>query len=322
MQNTLRPETIQRIARRASPSSSAASGPAGCSLPADAKTVPSRAISASVSPNAPERRSSCPAVAICQRRTTFSRYARCMFTPRVSAASPRASRLEATSTSCTDVTPSPPSSSGIGAVKYPLCLTRGEAVEGEAPVAVVGAQRAARSCARASRRAPRGARRTRFWLSVRETSCLLLVWLNRRVEASGWRRFRGRRQPLPSWSRSRHVHRDGDAVRDHVEDGRAPLCALDDLPQLLLGRVALRRGTRRGSARSRCGARPTGRARPARPCRPRASTRPRSGGRRGRRRRRRATWSGRRRARAAGASAGIRARCRCRAGSPARRRRS
>ena len=61
-----------------------------------------------------------------------------MFTPRVSEASPRASRLDATSTSCTDVTPRPPSSSGIGAVKYPLCLTAGEALEGEAPVAVVG----------------------------------------------------------------------------------------------------------------------------------------------------------------------------------------
>ena len=107
-----------------------------------------------------------------------------------------------------------------------------------------------------------------------------------------------------SWSRRRHVHRDGDAVRDHVEDGRALLCARDDLPQLLLRRVDLRRGRRRGSARSRCGTRPRGRVRPARPCRLRASTPPRSGGRRGRRRRRRARWSGRRRARAAGTRPG------------------
>src|SRR4029453_17560693 len=40
-------------------------------------------------------------------------------------------------------------------------------------------------------------------------------------------------------SRSRHVHRHGDTVGDHVEDGRAPLCTFDDLSQLLLRRVAL-----------------------------------------------------------------------------------
>src|SRR5216117_2838938 len=38
-------------------------------------------------------------------------------------------------------------------------------------------------------------------------------------------------------SRGRHVHRDRDAVADHVEDGRALLCARDDLAQLLLGRI-------------------------------------------------------------------------------------
>ena len=61
-----------------------------------------------------------------------------MFTPRVSAASPRASRLEATSTSCTDVTPRPPSSSGIGAARYPLCLTAARLSKGKLAVAVVG----------------------------------------------------------------------------------------------------------------------------------------------------------------------------------------
>ena len=40
-----------------------------------------------------------------------------MFTPIATDASPRARRLEATTTSCTDVTPSPPYSAGIGAVK-------------------------------------------------------------------------------------------------------------------------------------------------------------------------------------------------------------
>src|SRR6266545_809969 len=37
----------------------------------------------------------------------------------------------------------------------------------------------------------------------------------------------------------RHVHRDGDAVRHHVEHGRALVRARDDLAQLLVGRVAL-----------------------------------------------------------------------------------
>ena len=41
----------------------------------------------------------------------------CMFTPIATEASPRASRLAATSTSCTDVTPIPPCSSGTGAAK-------------------------------------------------------------------------------------------------------------------------------------------------------------------------------------------------------------
>jgi hypothetical protein len=40
-----------------------------------------------------------------------------MFTPMAIEASPRASRLEATTRSCAEVTPSPPRSAGIGAVK-------------------------------------------------------------------------------------------------------------------------------------------------------------------------------------------------------------
>ena len=60
--------------------------------------------------------------AVCQRRTTLSTKTRCMLTPIVSAASPRARRLDATTTSWSDVTPSPPSSSGIGAARNPLRL--------------------------------------------------------------------------------------------------------------------------------------------------------------------------------------------------------
>jgi len=41
-----------------------------------------------------------------------------MFTPIATEASPRASRLDATTRSCADETPSPPSSIGTGAAKY------------------------------------------------------------------------------------------------------------------------------------------------------------------------------------------------------------
>jgi hypothetical protein len=72
--------------------------------------------------NAAARRSLPAASATCQRRTMFSAATRCMLTPIAIEASPRARRLEATITSCVEVTPRPPCSSGIGAVKYPASL--------------------------------------------------------------------------------------------------------------------------------------------------------------------------------------------------------
>ena len=57
------------------------------------------------------------ATAASQRRTMLSRTTRCMFTPIATDASPRARRLEATRTSCTDVAPIPPNWRGIGAAK-------------------------------------------------------------------------------------------------------------------------------------------------------------------------------------------------------------
>ena len=87
------------------------------SLMAAAMTTPSRAIASIDAPKIAARRSSPAATAICQRRTMFIRMTRCMFTPMATDASPRARRLEATTTSCTDVTPRPPCSAGIGAAK-------------------------------------------------------------------------------------------------------------------------------------------------------------------------------------------------------------
>ena len=87
------------------------------SLIAVAMITPSRAIASIEEPKARARRSSPAATAASQRRTMLSRTAKCMFTPIATDASPRARRLEATTTSCTEVTPRPPNSAGIGAVK-------------------------------------------------------------------------------------------------------------------------------------------------------------------------------------------------------------
>ena len=106
----------------------------------------------------------------------------------------------------------------------------------------------------------------------------------------------------------------GTPLRDHVEDRRARLGALDDLAQLLGRGVALDAEADADALEAVAVRRRRGRGGRARPCRPRAPTRPRSAARRGRRRRRPASWSGRRRARAAGTRPGWR-RCRCRAGS-------
>jgi hypothetical protein len=78
------------------------------SLTAAAMTTPSRAMARIDAPKISARRSSSAATAICQRRTMFMRMTRCMFTPIATDASPRARRLDATTTSCTDVTPNPP----------------------------------------------------------------------------------------------------------------------------------------------------------------------------------------------------------------------
>ena len=87
------------------------------SLMAAAMTTPSRAMERIDAAKISARRSSPAPTAICQRRTMFMRMTRCMFTPMATDASPWASRLDATTTSCTDVAPRPPCSTGIGAAK-------------------------------------------------------------------------------------------------------------------------------------------------------------------------------------------------------------
>ena len=89
------------------------------SLIAAASTAPSSTICASEEPNARARRSAPAATATWRRRSMFSTATRCMFTPIATEASPRASRLEATTRSCAESTPRPPKTSGIGAAKYP-----------------------------------------------------------------------------------------------------------------------------------------------------------------------------------------------------------
>ena len=88
-----------------------------CSLTALATIVPSRTISRIDAAKASARECRPAATAARQRRTMVSRNARCMLTPIVTDASPRARRLEATAMSWTDSAPSPPYSVGIGAVK-------------------------------------------------------------------------------------------------------------------------------------------------------------------------------------------------------------
>ena len=81
-----------------------------------------------------------------------------MFTPIATDASPRARRLDATTRSCTDSTPRPPCSTGIGAVKYPARraaarLSWGnDASRSWAPARV--AKSSASASARRTRRAP------------------------------------------------------------------------------------------------------------------------------------------------------------------------
>ena len=87
------------------------------SLTAVAMIAPSWTTSVNVSPNAEARRTSPSAAAMRQRRATLPRTAMCMFTPMASEASPRARREAATTRSCSESTPRPPSSLGTGAVK-------------------------------------------------------------------------------------------------------------------------------------------------------------------------------------------------------------
>ena len=113
VQKILRPSSRQPLVlRRAVADGRVRSWPG--SLIAVAITTPSRAIAVSPAATAAARRVagglSPPPV-----RTTFTTVARCMFTPIASEGSPCASRLDATTRSCTDVTPMPPSGSGTGA---------------------------------------------------------------------------------------------------------------------------------------------------------------------------------------------------------------
>ena len=87
------------------------------SLIAAAITTSPLAIGRSEAANLRSRRSTPAARAIDQRRVSASTTTRCMLTPIATEASPRASRPEATTTSCTELTPSPPSSAGTGAAR-------------------------------------------------------------------------------------------------------------------------------------------------------------------------------------------------------------
>src|SRR5262245_32020284 len=132
-----------------------------------------------------------------------------MLTPIASEASPRASRLDATSTSWTDVTPRPPSSSGIGAVKYRCRFSVSKLLKGYEPSRSYTPAHVAISAARDSARATR-----RF-------PCGVVAWSSRDIVIRSFRlgRRAERRCPArrPLQSVGGDVHRDGHAVRDHVE---------------------------------------------------------------------------------------------------------
>ena len=85
------------------------------SLIAVAITTRSRAMAVSAAATAAAWRASPAASMRRQWRATLATVAMCMFTPIVSDGSPCASRLEATTRSCTDSTPMPPSAAGTGA---------------------------------------------------------------------------------------------------------------------------------------------------------------------------------------------------------------
>src|SRR5215207_2241865 len=222
VQNVLRPSILQPAGVRvAVVRGQVRSWPS--SLTALAMTTPSRAMAFIEARKAAARRRS--RAAACQRRTMLRSRTRCMLTPIAIDASPRASRLEATTTSWTDVTPRPPHSTGIGAVKYPARLSASMAACGNDASRSWSAARLAKSWASASavrtRRAP--------GLVLAVSSIIFGP-----VIATGGRD--GSRPP--SGSVSGDLDGDGHAVGDHVVDGRALLGALDDLAQLLGGRVA------------------------------------------------------------------------------------
>jgi hypothetical protein len=116
VQNSLRPSIRQptsvRVARVPGRVRSCAR-----SLMAAASTTPSWAIRSSDEAKPRARRSAPAATATRRRRSMLSTATRCMFTPIATEASPRARRLDATTRSCADETPSPPSSTGTGAAK-------------------------------------------------------------------------------------------------------------------------------------------------------------------------------------------------------------
>ena len=92
------------------------SWPAG-SLIAAANTTSAVAMPRSTPADALALAVSRRAMATFHWRTMLRIAARCMLTPMVVEASPRASRDTATSTSCTEETPPPPNSTGIGATR-------------------------------------------------------------------------------------------------------------------------------------------------------------------------------------------------------------
>ena len=115
--NALRPSITQPSpARRAVVDGRVRSCGEG-SLAAAANTTSAATTPRSVRPIPAARRPSSRSTAERHDRTRLISTAKCMFTPIVVAASPRASREHATSTSWTEVTPPPPSILGTGATR-------------------------------------------------------------------------------------------------------------------------------------------------------------------------------------------------------------
>ena len=110
------------------------------------------------------RRSAPAATATWRRRSMLSTATRCMFTPIATEASPRARRLDATTRSCAEETPSPPSSTGIGRCEVAGGLERVDRLERVGAVAVVLGCAGGELLRELLGESPRGGRRRRYGL--------------------------------------------------------------------------------------------------------------------------------------------------------------